>query len=180
MKKPIRIIRNLIIVIYAVIAIAVTICLLSYNEYKISEFGTYSLIIIDNNELVPEFNKGDLVIVNKEPKPKIGDNVFFYNTYSKEITVSHAKVVDEEKITSTETTYTLEGEQPISSEYILGLSTESTRLNGVGTILGILESKWGFLILIVLPCLLAFIYELWEIISQVRNGSKKAGNKKDA
>lgn len=180
MKKTVRIIRNLIIVIYAIIAIAVTICLLSYNDYKISEIGTYSLVIIDNNELSPEFNKGNLVIVNKAEKPKIGDRVFFYNTYEKEISVSIAEIVAEEQITDSEITYTLEGEQAISSEYILGISSSSTKIAGLGTVLGILESKWGFLFLVILPCLLAFIYEIWEVVSQVRSDSKKTGNEKNA
>ena len=38
----------------------------------------------------------------------------------------------------------------------------------MGTILSILESKWGFLILIVFPSLLAFLYELWEFIANIK------------
>ena len=42
-----KIIWNIFVVFYAVIAIFVTICLLSYNRYKVSEFGDNSLVIID-------------------------------------------------------------------------------------------------------------------------------------
>ena len=34
-----RVIGNIIFVIYAIIAIFVTVCLLSFNQYKVSEFG---------------------------------------------------------------------------------------------------------------------------------------------
>ena len=42
----------------------------------------------------------------------------------------------------------------------------------VGTILGILESKWGFLFLIVFPSLLAFIYEIGVVVSDIKNNKE--------
>ena len=43
-----KIIGNIIFIIYAIIAVFVTICLLSYNEFKVTEFGETSLVLIDN------------------------------------------------------------------------------------------------------------------------------------
>jgi len=43
-----NIIRNLLIVIYAVIAIFTTVCLISYNDQRVTVFGETSLVIIDN------------------------------------------------------------------------------------------------------------------------------------
>ena len=51
-------------------------------------------------------------------------------------------------------------------------------ISGVGTILGVLESKWGFLFIIVLPALLAFIYQISVVVSDIR-GSKDDKGKKD-
>ena len=75
-----KVISNILFAVYMVIAIFVTICLLSYNDFKVTEFGDYSLVIIDDKELEPEFKKGDLVIVNKDEAIKLGDKAFFYNT----------------------------------------------------------------------------------------------------
>lgn len=63
-----KIIGNIIFIIYAIIAVFVTICLLSYNEFKVTEFGETSLVLIDNEELQPNYNKGDLVIVNRDTR----------------------------------------------------------------------------------------------------------------
>ena len=60
-----KVISNLIFIIYLIIAILITVCLLSYNDYKITEFGNTSLIIISDKKMQPDFNKGDLVIVEK-------------------------------------------------------------------------------------------------------------------
>ena len=62
MKKTIT---NVIFIIYVVIAVFVTICLLSYNQFKVTEFGNYSLVIVTDNEMIPDYNKGDLLILDK-------------------------------------------------------------------------------------------------------------------
>ncbi|MDO5555532.1 MAG: hypothetical protein Q4G09_02440 [Clostridia bacterium] len=169
-----KVIRNVLIVIYAIIAIFITICLLSYNEFRITEFGQTSLILIDNDKLSTEFNKGDLALVKKATKEeiKIGDKIFFYNTYEKEISVSIAEIIGKEEITETETTYTLEGDKALSSEYVIGLADNAKTVGFVGYVLGFLESKWGFLFLIVFPTLLAFLYEIVEIIIEIKKQSK--------
>ena len=173
-----RVIGNIIFILYAVIAVFVTICLLSYNDYKISEFGNNSLIIIDSNEVEPDFMKGDLVIANKEDQIDVNDKVFFYNTYENQMEVTLGTVTNEEVVTSTESTYTINGEIRISSEYVIGPADSAIRIGGVGTVLGILESQWGFLFLIVLPSLIAFLYEIYVVVSEIRG--KKQEEAKEA
>ena len=172
MKKTIY---NIIFAIYVVIAVFTTICLLSYNEYKITEFGNSALIIIDE-DLSPDYAKGDLAIVNKADKKQInvGDKIFFYETKGREVNVSLATVINKEFVTSTETTYTLEGDVPISSQSVIGPVKTANKIEKVGTILGVLESKWGFLFLIVLPALIALLYEISVLFSEIRNARKES------
>lgn len=167
MKKTIY---NIIFGVYAIIAVFTTICLLSYNEFKVTEFGDNALVIINNDDLVPEFEKGDLVIVNKADRKKInsGDEIFFYTTYEKQAVVNLANVTKKEVITSTETTYTVEGDYALSTASVIGPASTAKRIAKVGTVLGILESKWGFLFLIVLPSLVAFIYEIGAVFNEIK------------
>lgn len=174
MKKAIW---NTFVILYAIIAIFVTICLLSYNEHRITELGDHSLVIIDSRDLEPEFSKGNLVITDKSYKPEVGEKVFFYNTSNPEVTINVAKIVAKEEYSSNNITYTLEGNKIVKSENILGPVDKASNIKMLGTILGVLESKWGFLVLIVLPSLIAFLYEVSEVISELRNG-KKESNKK--
>lgn len=174
-----RIIGNIIFIIYAIIAVFVTICLLSFNEFKVTEFGDSSWVIIDNNELEPNYNKGDLVIVNKEDRIREGDTIFFYNTSTDKVEVTLAEVTKVEKVSNSEYTYNLEGDYTISSEYVLGNAESTTVISKIGTVLGVLESKWGFLILIVFPSLLAFIYEITVVFSEIREGKSKDELKED-
>ena len=174
-----KIIGNLIFIIYAIIAVFVTICLLSFNEYKVSEFGDTSLVIIDNEELEPTFNKGDLVIVDKSKRIREGDTIFFYNSSADVVEVTLATVQNIEKVNDSEYTYAIDGDRSISSEYVLGNAGDVTKISTVGTVLGVLESKWGFLILIVFPSLLAFIYEITVVFTEIREGKEAEDDEDD-
>lgn len=172
-----KIISNGLFIIYVAIAIFVTVCLLSYNEFKVTEFGDYSLVIISDEGLEPDFNKGDLVIVNKKSKIITGRKAFFYNTYDRQIEIKLGTIEAFEIVTNKETTYTLEGERKISSQYVLGPAETAEVIPGVGTVLGILESKWGFLFLIVLPSLLAFIYQISVVIAELKKSNDEGKSK---
>ena len=171
-----KIIGNIKFIIYAIIAVFVTICLLSYNEFKVTEFGETSLVLIDNEELQPNYNKGDLVIVNRDTRIRENDSIFFYNTSADKVEITVANVTNVEKVSNFEYTYTLEGNMIISSEYVIGNTEGVTVIPKLGTVLGILESKWGFLILIVFPSLLAFIYEITVVFAEIKEGRN---NKKE-
>lgn len=168
-----KVLLNIIFVIYVVIAIFVTVCLLSYNQFKVTEFGDYSIIIVDSNDLEPDFNKGDLLILNKDDEPEVGQKAFFYTTYERQAIIKEGEIEAKEPLTSTETTYTVSGGNKLSSEYIIGASETATKISGLGTVLGILESKWGFLFLIVLPALLAFFYQISVVVSEVKEGKEE-------
>lgn len=166
-----KFISNLLIILYAVIAIFVTVCLLSLNDYQVTEFGNYSLIIIDSNEIKGDFKKGSLVIIDKDNKPEIGDKAFFYDVLgNKEITL--AEVKNKQEYRNSETTYTFEGDYLVSGNSLAGSAKDAIEIPHAGTILAILESKWGYLFLVVLISLLAFLYEITRAIEDIRESKK--------
>ena len=165
MKKTVL---SIIAIIYAVIAIFVTVCLLSFNDYRVSEFGDTSLIIMKNNELEPTYKKGDLIIASRDSKIEVGNYIFFYDKTGTSPKISYAKVENIETSTTGQKAYVIQGDYKMSKDYIIGSSTDLTVMHNVGTILSVLESRWGFLFLIVLPTLIAFLYEIVEVISEIR------------
>ena len=153
-------------------------CLLSYNEYKVTEFGSKSLILVTDESLAPAFKKGDLVIVDKKSQIYNNRKAFFYEKGDLQIDIKLGTVEAIEKVTSTETTYTFEGNLKKSSQYVLGSAEGAEIIPTVGGILAILESKWGFLFIIVMPSLLAFIYQISVVVSEIK-GSKNDGAVKE-
>lgn len=170
MKKTIY---NILFVIYGIVAVFTTICLLSFNQYKITEFGNYSWVLLTDANLEQDFNKGDLVILNKKSDVEVGDKIFFYNTYEKNVNVDYATVVSKEEVTKTESTYTIDGDYKVSSQYVLGNAKDSTSVKYMGTVLSFLESKWGFLFIIILPAVVMFLYEVIKVITEIRKTPKK-------
>ena len=81
------------------------------------------------------------------------------------------KELEEKKETiinpNTEDTYTLEGNRGISSQNFIGTAKEAKEYKGLGSLLKLFESRWGFLLLIVLPVLVTFIYEIYAIIREL-------------
>lgn len=165
-KKVGNFILDILITVWFLVAIFVTICLLSYNEFKVSTFGKYSFLIMDSEELEPEFLEGDLVIVkrNADNVIEIGDKIFYYNSMmNSEVLIYTDTVQDKKQVSKVETTYTLDGED-VSGEYVIGKAETAKSIHKVGTILGIFTSKWGFMFLIIFPTLFAIMYEIAMIV----------------
>lgn len=170
MKKVFKILGILLIVCYMGVALFLTVCLLNYNDYNITELGNKSLVIIRDDELEPDFKKSDLVVVTKNQNNEIkrGDMVFFYNTYQNQISVNFGKVQKTQYVNEEETTYFMDGDLGISSEYMLGKAETAKVYSGLGNLLSVLESKWGFLFVIILPILVLFIYQIYAVIIEMK------------
>lgn len=171
MKNIGKILFDIIVCIWLVIAIFVTICLLSYNEFKATTFGKNTLLIIDSDELEPEFYEGDLLIVkrNSDNKINIGDRVFYYNSAKDSNVLIYQDVVqDKQEINKNETTYILDNKK-VSGEYVIGKVESTKAYHKVGTYLGVLTSRWGFMFLVIFPTLFAIVYEIILIVETAKS-----------
>lgn len=171
MKKILKIIGIILGIVYCIISIALTVCLLNYNDYNITVLGDKTLIIVRDEELEPNYQKGDLVIVTKNANRDItiGDKIFFYDDTQDQITVNIGNVVNKENINKKESTYTMNGDYPLSSEYVIGKTETSKVYHKLGSVLAVLESRIGFLFLIIFPILILFIYEIYAVIKEIKS-----------
>lgn len=178
MKKILKILGGIILIPYMLVVVLMTICLLNYNKYGITEIGDKSFIIVSDNSLEPAYKKGDLLVVTNTGNDDItsNDSIFFYeqNKEKNTVIVNLAKVISKRKITNTETTYEIEGNYEYSSEYVIGSTKNTVIYHKIGSILKILSSRWIFLLVIILPVLFIFLYELYEFILEVKRNLKEA------
>ena len=56
-------------------------------------------------------------------------------------------------------------------EFVAGVGTES--YEHLGTALSIIESQWGFLFIVLVPCFLIFIYEVYSLIVEIKYGAEE-------
>ena len=167
MKKVGKVLLEIVIGCWFVVAVFVTVCLLSYNSFNVTTLGKSALLIIDSDELEPDYMEGDLVVVkrNSDSKINIGDPVFYYNAAkNSSVLVLYNTVQGKEPVTKTETTFILDGEK-VSGQYMIGKAETAKVYHKLGAILAILTSQWGFMFLIIFPTLFAIIYEIMMIVT---------------
>ena len=179
MKKIGNFLLEIVIGAWLILAIFVTICLLSYNEFRVSTFGNTSLLIIDSDEMEPDFNEGDLLIIKRgsDNKINVGDKVFYYNsTMDSNVWIYYDTVQEKKPITRDETTFTIDNEE-VSGSYVIGKADGAKVMHKAGTFLAIFTSRWGFMFLVIFPTLFAIIYEIMMIVDARRE--MKLANKNE-
>lgn len=170
MKKLIIII---FISIYIICCVLVTNCLLHYNDYNISVFGDSSLVILKKN--YDNLKKGSLVIVKKS-NVKVNDDVFYFDSSNKDNTSFISKVSKIDDSNENSIFYTLENGKVLTNDLIIGTKDNISVYPYIGSMLGFLESKWGFLIIVILPFSFLFVFEIYTLVKEFRP-RKKAKNR---
>ena len=178
-KSILNFIKGTLISCWVVIAIITTILLISFNDYRVSEFGEYSVFVVDNKSLEPYFKKNDIVIIKKdvEENYNIGDKVFFYlgnRQYNNFINLGD--ITDIQRNAQTEDAFKF-GESEVSYSNLIGSANGAIVWHKIGFALKILESRWGFMFLIILPTLYAVVYEVYYIVLEVKKEAKKEAKK---
>lgn len=166
-----KIVIGTLITVYFIFALAMTTLLLNYNDFGITEFGDTSLILVDSSISNDKYEKGDLVLVERQrvKNIQVGDEIFTYHINSQgqvyiEIGTVGTVYVDDNAIK-------FENGETYSDEFIIGKATNI--YEDIGTFLSIVESKWGFLFIVLVPCFLIFIYELYSLIIEIKYGTEE-------
>lgn len=163
------IIMGILLFIYFTFVIAMTVLLLNFNDYGITEFGNTSLIIINDEISNENYKKGDLVITEKKKIDKltIGEEIFTYKVDSKgNVSIDLGKIGN---IYPEEDALSFENGSTYSMEFVAGTPKEVHEK--IGTYLSVIESKWGFLFIVLVPSFLIFVYEVYSLIVEIKYGA---------
>ena len=88
--------------------------------------------------------------------------------HKNQVSVNLGKIIKSTRVNEKEYTYTLEGNLEVSSQYVIGKSETSKAYSNMGLVLKVLESRLGFLLIIILPILVLFIYQIYAVILEVK------------
>ena len=163
-----KIITSILLIAFFAFTITMTVLLLNFNKFGVTQFEDTSLLIIKKSFSSETYKRGSLVFVeSKNIKDyKEGEEVFVYHLdghggVNIQLGVVGQVFVDDDAITFTNGgTY--------SSEFIMGSGTKT--YPKIGKILSILESKWGFLFIILVPNFFLFVYQLYALIIEIKYG----------
>lgn len=163
-KSILKVLLIVFVILYFGVEILVTACLLNYNDQGVTQFGNSTWIIVDE-DINDNYQKGDLLVVSKGSGKEVvvGDYIFFYKP-TDNFVINYAEVsniIDSNGYY----TYIVGNDYNVYYDYYIG--NDVGIFKNVGSVLSILESQMGFLILIILPTMVAIIFEVYAIILEV-------------
>ena len=172
-KKIFKIIKKIIITILAIIyfsfVLAMSMLLLNYNKYGVTEIDGKSLIILKEDVNNEKYEKGDLLVIQyKDIKNiQIGDEIFVYRIReNKEVAIDFGNIGN---VSIEDDAIEFENGATYAMQFAIG---EVDKVyDDVGTYLSFIQSKWVFFFIIVVPCFLIFIYEIYELVVEIKYGS---------
>lgn len=173
-----KIFIGLLGIVFFAFALGMTILLLAYNDYGLTEFGNKTLILMTDDIYSENFNKGDLVIVENRgftkglgyaDKIEIGDEIFAVRVDAYGSVFIEVGIVGE--LYEDENAIAFENGSTFGIKFVLGEAVDSYPT--IGGILSIVTSKWGFLFLVLVPCFLIFIYEIYSLIIELKYGNEE-------
>lgn len=171
-----RTLGAILFVIYSIIAIGVTVLLLSYNDYNCSEIGGYTVYIVKDDALEPEYKQGSILLVKSTSDKhfQVGDEAFFYKIINSTEFEFVSRTLESKKQQGRHTIYQVSEDETYDTSYLIGKADDTVVIEGPwGTILSILESKWGYLFCIVIVSLLLFLQEVFDLIIEIKYGGTK-------
>ena len=173
--KKLKIVKKVLFTIigvaYFAFALCMTILLLNYNDYNVTQFGDTSLIILNKKVSMEGYQKGDLVLVESTELEdiKAGETIFTYKVDSNGYPQVQIGVVGE--IYPEEEAVSFVNGDTYSMKFVAGRPTDV--YNDIGSFLSVVESQWGFLFIVLVPCFLIFIYELYALIIEIKYGNEE-------
>ena len=195
-----KVLGTILFVVYAIIAITVTVLLLSYNDYNNSVIGDYTVYIVTdellsyndyNNSVIgdytvyivtddslePEYKQGSILLIKgtNDRNVQVGDELFIYKVLNSSEYEVISTTLQAKTQQGSHTVYIVDNEESYASDYFIGKVDDTIVIEGWGYILSLLESRWGYLFCIVVVSLLLFLQEVFELVMEIKylNQQKK-------
>lgn len=170
MKKLFHWVWSLLEVIVICYVILITSFILCKNKYGYTQIGDYTLTnvsLVDENN-IQNSKKGDLLIIRNSNDIKVGDLIYYYAAYNEAYLINTDYVTGIESDDYTALYTITGGGEAITVAGSRVLGKYSSTYHKIGGILKVIESRIGFLFLVLLPIMIIFIYQVYEFIVIIR------------
>ena len=169
MKKILKFIWNLLQILIILYVFLITLFIVKRNNYGYTEIFNYQFSVVDKSNIgnIKNSKLGDLVIVKKNTSIKVGDKIYYYGVKNQKYVVCEG-VISSIEGDKKDKLYVLEGEENISLVSLRILGKKAIFLPHFGSLLKVLESHMGFLFFVLLPIMIIFIYQIFQLFVQVK------------
>ena len=181
LKKVLNTIINILIVLLLAISVLVAALALASKAEGVPSVLGYVPLSVQSDSMIPEFEKGDLIIskaVDDSTALEKGDVITFKANIEGVDTLNTHRIVDE-TTTDGYVFYTTKGDnndiedtEPVARTAVAA-KWDGIRLAGFGSAYDFLTSQFGFFLVILLPLIIFFLYEIIRFIKNLIEYNKE-------
>ena len=140
------------------------------EDGSVSDIAGFTPLAVQSDSMAPTFNKGDLIIIQKcdTSKLEVGDIVTFHTIIDNEYALNTHRIAAIDEVNGMRSFTTKGDNNDVADTHIISdgdiVGKYVFALPQMGKVMDFLSSSMGFLIVIVLPMLLFFIYQVYHLI----------------
>lgn len=186
LKRILNWIWEFVEILIIVYVIFITSCILCRNKYGYTQFGNMTLVTVNDSNLkfIANSNSGDLLVIKEQQTGlDVGDLIYYYVTVDEKYIV-RTGIIESKTEDDYAALYVLKDSDgtSIASNRVIGKYVKN--YSNTGGILDVLESRIGFLFLVLLPILIVFIYQVYQLVvvakyEEVLDDDRKGLSKKE-
>lgn len=161
------------VILWAVILLAALFAfttLATRDSARVANLAGYTPMTVQSDSMVPTFKTGDLILIRTcDPATlEVGDIVTFHTIIMNEYALNTHRIISIDETYGVRNYVTKGDNNLISDTHIIAdgdiVGKYVGRVSGLGKVLDFMSSSVGFLLIIVLPMLLFFVYQVYHLV----------------
>lgn len=170
-KKAASIVVSVIMwIVILVAALFAFTTLATKDDGSVSSFAGFTPLTVQSESMAPTFDENDLIIIKKSDPAtlQVGDIVTFHTIIDNQYALNTHRIVSINQVDGLNS-YTTKGDNnEFADQHVIAdgdiVGKYVGKIPYMGKVISFLSTTWGFLIVIVLPMLLFFIYQVYHLV----------------
>ena len=161
------------VMLWAVILVAALFAfttLATRDTNQVASLAGYTPLTVASDSMAPTFRAGDMIIIRKCDPSKLaeGDIITFHTIIHNEYALNTHRIAQIQEMNGVRSYVTKGDNNAMADVHMIAdgdiVGKFVTKLPGMGRVMDFLSSSIGFLLVIVLPLLIFFIYQVYHLI----------------
>ena len=170
-KKAASIVISVVMwIIILVAALFAFTTLATKDDGSVSSLAGFTPLTVQSESMAPTFDQDDLIIIKQcDPSTlEVGDIVTFHAIIDNQYALNTHRIISINEVNGLNS-YTTKGDNnELADQHVIADGDIVGKYVGktpyMGKVIGFLSGTWGFLVVIVLPMLLFFIYQVYHLV----------------
>lgn len=140
------------------------------DDGSVSNLGGFTPMTVQSDSMSPTFDQGDLIVIKTcdTSKLQVGDIVTFHTIIDNQYALNTHRIESIDELNGMRSFTTKGDNNDVADTHIISdgdiVGQYVLKIPDMGKVMDFLSSTWGFLIVIVLPMLLFFIYQVYHLV----------------